>query len=211
MASFILVNIERFVSQPMYRLESCMREPGIFSLMGGTSYEEAENSAPAERVTALFDAYHTKIYRFLVGQGIDLSNAQELTQETFVRIFVALSKGDEIRSEQAWLFGVASKVAVDYWRRENRPMWVDLNSVSIREERFISSDPTPEAAAVEQQKLRRVAAAMASLPKEQRLSIHLRMQGCRYKEIAKVLGVSVTTVNTLLSSAVERLRSIANE
>ena len=188
-----------------------MREPGIFDLTSGSSFGGAANNAPAERVAELFEAYHARVYRFLVGQGIDLTNAQELTQETFVRMFVALSKGHEIKSEQAWLFGVASNLAVDYWRRENRPMWVDLNSVPVGEERFTSSDPTPEAAAVEQQKLRRVAVAMASLPKDQRLSIHLRMQGCRYKEIAKVLGVSVTTVNALLSSAVERLRSIANE
>ena len=70
---------------------------------------------------------------------------------------------------------------------------------------------TPEAAAVRSQRLRRVAALMAQLPKEQRLGIQLRMQGLRYRAIAKILGVSLSTTAEWLSSAVERLRNIADE
>jgi RNA polymerase sigma-70 factor (ECF subfamily) len=167
--------------------------------------------APTDHTAASYEAHRVKIYRFLVGQGLDPDNAQELTQEVFVQLFVALKGGRKIESEQAWLYRVASNLAVNYWRREGGPMWVELDSAQDVVENSSSLDSTPEMAAVEGQKLRRVAAAMANLPKEQRLSIHLRMQGLRYKEIAKVLGVSITTVNTLLSVAVERLRSTANE
>ena len=52
---------------------------------------------------------------------------------------------------------------------------------------------------------------MARLPKEQRLGIHLRMQGLRYRAIAKILGVSVSTTADLRSVAVDRLRSAADE
>jgi RNA polymerase sigma-70 factor (ECF subfamily) len=74
-----------------------------------------------------------------------------------------------------------------------------------------SKELTPEAAAVRNQRLKRVAVTLAHLPKEQRLGIHLRMQGLRYKDIAKILGVSIPTVSGLLSTAVERLRGTANE
>jgi RNA polymerase sigma-70 factor (ECF subfamily) len=178
-----------------------------------TTIRSSEIAAPAlhERVTALYDSYREKIYCFLVGQGLDPAKAQELTQDVFVRLFVALRGGKEIESERAWLYGVASKVAVDYWRREGRPMWVELDSMPSITDNLRSHELTPEAAALRGQKLRRVAAELARMPKEQRLGIQLRMQGLRYREIALILSVSVPAVSVLLSAAVERLRSLANE
>lgn len=164
-----------------------------------------------ERVAALYRAHREKIYGFLVGQGLVAAKAQDLVQDVFFKLFVALTKGSEIESEQAWLYGVASKLAVDYWRREGRSMWVELDAVPAMTENLRSKELTPEAAAVREQTLKRVADALARLPKEQRLGIHLRMQGLRYREIARILGVSVPTVSGLLSTAVERLRSTANE
>lgn len=164
-----------------------------------------------ERVAALYESHRDRIYRFLVGQGLEPARAQELAQDVFVRLFVALTKGSEIESEQAWLYGVASKLAVDYWRREGRSMWVELDATPAMTDSLRAKELTPEAAAVRNQRLRRVADTLSRLPKEQRLGIHLRLQGLRYHAIAKILGVSVSTAASLLSTAVERLRSTANE
>jgi RNA polymerase sigma-70 factor (ECF subfamily) len=165
----------------------------------------------AERVAALYEAHRERIYRFLMGQGLESSNAQDLAQDVFIKLFVAMTKGTEIASEQAWLYGVASNLAVDYWRREGRPMWVELDSFPAMADGLQSKEPTPDVVAAHKDRLQRIAIAMARLPKEQRLGIHLRMQGLRYRDIAKVLGVSVSTTAEWLSLAVERLRSAANE
>jgi len=164
-----------------------------------------------EQVAALYEAHRLAIYRFLAGQGLDNGTAQELTQDVFVKLFVAMEKGTEIQSELSWIYGVASNSAVDYWRREGRPMWVELDATPVLSETLRSAELTPEAAAARSERLRRVAKMMARLPKEQRLGIHLRMQGMRYRAIAEILGVSVSTAAEWLSIAVERLRSAANE
>ncbi|HZY62389.1 MAG TPA: sigma-70 family RNA polymerase sigma factor [Edaphobacter sp.] len=164
-----------------------------------------------ERVAALFETYRMKIYSFLVSQGLGPAEAQEATQEVFFRFFVAVEKGAEIEAEPRWLFRVASKLAVDYWRREGRPMWVELDALPDIVDSLRSQEPTPEAAALRAQRLTRVAAAIARLPNNQRLAIHLRMQGLRYREIAQILSLNITAVSDLLSTAVERLRSAANE
>ena len=169
------------------------------------------NLTPAERVAALYEAHRDELYRFLVGQGIEPATAQELAQDAFIKLFIAITKNTEIESGQAWLFSVASKLAVDYWRREGRPMWVALESFPDLVHTLQSSELTPEASAVREQRLQRVAKTLASLPKEQRLGVHLRMQGLRYHAIAKTLGVSKSTAAELVSIAVERLRSTANE
>ncbi len=178
--------------------------------VGEESTARADLTA-AERVAALYVAYREEIYRFLMGQGLESATAQELAQDVFVKLFVAVTKSAEIQSEVAWLYGVASKLAVDYWRREGRSMWVEFDSFPEMAGTLRSKDLTPEANAVRKQRLERVAATMARLPKEQRLGVHLRMQGMRYRAIAEILGVSVSTVAEWLSIAVERLRSAANE
>ena len=178
-----------------------------------SSHESAmsASSTPDERVAALYQANRERIYAFLVGQGLAPAKAQELTQDAFVNLFVALRKGKTIDMDLAWLYRVAAKLAVDYWRHEGRSMWVELESVPTVADNLRSKELTPEAAVVHLQKLKRVASALARLPKEQRLGIHLRMQGLRYRDIAKILNVSVPTVSGLLSTAVEHLRSTANE
>ncbi|MDE1162281.1 MAG: sigma-70 family RNA polymerase sigma factor [Acidobacteriaceae bacterium] len=165
----------------------------------------------SERVSVLYEAHRLAIYRFLVGQGLDPRTAQDVTQDVFVKLFTAVDRGMMIQSEQAWLYSVASKSAVDYWRREGRSMWVELDAAPAILESLRSPELTPEANAARSERLRRVAKAMASLPKEQRLGIHLRMQGMRYRAIAEILGVSISTTAEWLSIAVERLRGVANE
>jgi RNA polymerase sigma factor (sigma-70 family) len=191
-----------------------MNNTSIFGAAAAQADKESAMSAnltPAERVAALYEVHRDELYRFLAGQGIDPATAQELAQDAFVKLFVALSKNTEIESGQAWLFSVASKLAVDYWRREGRPMWIALESFPDLVHTLQSNELTPEATAVREQRLRRVANTLASLPKEQRLGVHLRMQGLRYHAIAKILGVSKSTAAELVSIAVERLRSTANE
>jgi RNA polymerase sigma-70 factor (ECF subfamily) len=159
-----------------------------------------------ERVIAVYEAHRENIYRFLVGHGLESAVAQEVTQDVFVDLFVALEKGADVSSEEGWLYTVAGRAAVDYWRRERRPVWVDFDLQANPTDDLPSAEPSPEAQAGYRERLCRLAAGMAKLPKGQRLCIQLRMQGLRYREIAKLLGVSTSTAAEWLVSAVDRLR-----
>ena len=164
-----------------------------------------------ERVAALYEDHRDEIYRFVMAQGLEPAKAQELAQDVFVKLFISLKRGTEISSERAWLYSVAARLAVDYWRREGRPMWIELDSMPAIADNLRSSEMTPEASAVWRQRLQRVATMMAHLSREQRLAVQLRLQGLRYRAIAEILGVSVSTTAEMLSTAVERLRSTAHE
>jgi RNA polymerase sigma-70 factor, ECF subfamily len=163
-------------------------------------------SGVGERVIAIYETHRENIYRFLVGHGLESAVAQEVTQDVFVDLFVALEKGTDVSSEEGWLYTVASRAAVDYWRRERRPVWVDIDLDANPAADLPSAEPSPEAQAGYRERLCRLAAGMAKLPKGQRLCIQLRMQGLRYREIAKLLGVSTSTAAEWLVSAVDRLR-----
>jgi len=171
----------------------------------------AQPDAVKERVSALYEKHRNGIYGFLVAQGLPLTCAQEVAQDVFVKLFVTLRDGVEVTSEQGWLYGVAAKSAVDYWRREGRSIWVELDGGDFNTEPLSSSEPNPEEAATQTQRIRHVASELLKLPKEQRLCIHLRSQGMRYREIGEILGVSVSTVSEWLSIAVQRLRGVAHD
>lgn len=167
----------------------------------------SQTSSLQERVVALYEAHRDGIYRFLVGHGLSPAEAQEATQDVFVDLFVELEKGTTVTSEQGWLYAVAGRIAVDYWRRERRSITAQVDFGASPVANLPSTEPSPETQAGNLERLRRLAASLAKLPKEQRLCVQLRMQGLRYREIAKVLGVSISTAAEWLVSAVERLRS----
>jgi RNA polymerase sigma-70 factor, ECF subfamily len=173
---------------------------------GLVRHSSSDAAGVQERVIAIYEAHRESIYRFLVGHGLERAVAQEVTQDVFVDLFVALEKGIQVNSEEAWLYTVAGRAAVDYWRRERRPIWVEIDLDTNPAANLPSAESSPEAQAGNRERLCRLAAGVARLPKEQRFCIQLRMQGLRYREIAKLLGVSTSTAAEWLVSAVDRLR-----
>jgi len=164
-----------------------------------------------ERVGQLYLAHRDEIYRFLTGQGLPATAAQDIAQEVFLQLLLTLRQGSTVASEQAWLYRVAANRAVDYWRRERRLMLVELDAEQSLAESLESADARLDERAAEEQRMRRLAAEIRRLPKEQRMCVLLRSQGMRYREMARILGVGVSTAADWLVTAVERLRSIVHD
>lgn len=181
----------------------------IMQAISNAALSKADNLH--KRVTVLYETHRDGIYRFLVAQGIPPSVAQEVTQDVFVKLFIALRDNVEITSEQGWLYSVAARSAVDHWRREGTPIWVELDAANAGTGVFTSDELGPEALAIQAENLRRFADALIHLPKEQRMCVQLRSEGLRYREIATILGVAISTASEWLSTAVERLRRAAHE
>lgn len=184
--------------------EHRLSDDSALSQIGTPATEECK-----ARVSALYETHRDGIYRFLVGQGLNPTVAQEVTQDVFLDLFMALQKGTRMRSEQGWLYAVAGRAAVDQWRRERRTR-VDFDSESSAMASVASADPTPEAQTEHKERLTRLADGLRNLPNEQRLCIQLRAQGLRYREIAKILRVSTSTAAEWLATAIGRLRQQAN-
>jgi len=171
----------------------------------------SENEILNHRVTQLYEAHRDGIYRFLVAQGLPVAEAQEIAQDVFVRFLVAVQDGGQIISERGWLYTVAAKCAVDHWRRESRSCWIQLDLNPPIAETLNSPEPSPEAQASNAEQVRRVADAILKLPREQRMCIQLRSQSLRYREIAEILGVGVSTVADWVAIAVKRVRGVVND
>ena len=109
------------------------------------------------------------------------------------------------------MYRVAANRAVDYWRGERRSLVVELDGENTLSETLESTESRPDERAAEKQRMACLAAEIARLPKEQRMCVLMRSQGMRYREMARILGVGVSTTAEWLMTAVERLRSVVHE
>jgi RNA polymerase sigma-70 factor (ECF subfamily) len=159
-----------------------------------------------EQVTRAFEHSRDDVYRYLLTLGLRPPQAQEATQEVFLRLFVALEKGDLIQNERAWIFRVAHNLGVDLQARERTlPLDPEVQA-SLRD-----THRGVEMTLIEQQRMSRIREAWKTLSGQQRQCLHLRAEGLRYREIAEAMGISISSVREFLSRAILRLQKAVYE
>jgi RNA polymerase sigma-70 factor (ECF subfamily) len=153
-----------------------------------------------ERVEQIYEAERDSIYRYLLYFGVPAGRAQELAQDSFLKLYLKMSKGEEIENPRAWLFRVAHNFALRSHGRE--PAFDDVDaSLHLRE-----PSPDPERALILRQRREGLQDAIRALSPQQRNCLHLRVKGLRYREIADVIGISTSAVGEFLRRAVTRLK-----
>jgi RNA polymerase sigma-70 factor (ECF subfamily) len=157
---------------------------------------------PEQAVAELFEAAREDVYRYLLTLGLVPAQAQEATQEVFLRLYAALRKGQRIGNTRAWIFRVAHNHGLNLRGQERR--WSPFDPGL--ETRVPSAAGSPEQRLIERERNRHLGSALASLSPQQRQCLHLRTEGFRYREIAAILHISDSSVGEFLRRAIVRLR-----
>jgi DNA-directed RNA polymerase specialized sigma24 family protein len=90
-----------------------------------------------ERVRGLFEQLHVPVFRYLLRKTRDSGRAEEITQETFLRLFRHLRENRLLDNPKAWVFTVANNLAIDASRDESHIKDLDETSWrNIEESRF---------------------------------------------------------------------------
>ncbi len=155
----------------------------------------------------LVERYQGEVYGLtlrILGRPED---AEDVTQETFLRAFRALGRYDPTRPFGAWLHTIASRLCIDHHRR-NRAKFISLTQPeegTSGEERTIElTDPAdrPDEEVEKSELARRLDALVQQLPPDSRAAILLRhQQDLPYEEIARVLGVPIGTIKARIHRA----------
>ena len=155
-----------------------------------------------ERVAAIYEAMREDVFRYLVYLGIEPDQAQELCQETFLRLYAKLRDGEQIDTVRGWVFTIARNCAHNsrQYARNVRPL------DPVIESRASSSDLNPEQQFLQGEKMRRLRRAFTTVSPQQKHCLYLRSEGFRYREIAQILGIGTSTVGEFLRRAIDRLR-----
>ena len=154
----------------------------------------------------LIERYQSQIYSLALRMVRRAEDAEDLTQETFVRMFRALARYDPARPFAAWLFTIASRLCIDHIRRRKvSPISLTQRERGSEEEYEIEvEDPglRPDEVATHAEESRRTADLIASLPPHYRIVVILRhVQDLSYEEIAEALHLPLGTVKARIHRA----------
>lgn len=159
----------------------------------------------AEKVLVYFEQLRLPVFRYLLRKTHDTGRAEDLTQETFLRLCRHLRDNKPLENPQAWLFTVANNLAVDVARSEGNSIDLDERTWREIEESRSALPPDPESLLIQNERLDRLQIAVLNLTPLQRECLHLRAEGLRYREIAELLAISISTVADAVRRATVRL------
>ena len=150
----------------------------------------------------LFERYHVKLYNFFYRLTGDAGLSEDLTQEVFLRI---LKYRQSFRGESkftTWMYQIGRNVHIDHIRKKRPEM-----PLEDKWEEEIAPEPQPEEATSIEQDEALLDKALALLPAAKKEILVLsRFQGMKYKDIAQLLGCSLSTVKVQVHRAIKDLR-----
>jgi RNA polymerase sigma-70 factor, ECF subfamily len=172
---------------------------------------EAESLAIAsmDDVGALFGTYHDRMYRYLLSLVHDPSEAEDLTQETFLR---AYSHRDSLRDPNAvrgWLYRIATRVCLDCLRQRVALVSIDGEEGVRSVDSVASESPSALETAEREETGVCVQRCLDFLSDSYRAVILLHeAHSLTSEEIAQLLGENVGTIKIRLHRARRKLREI---
>jgi RNA polymerase sigma-70 factor (ECF subfamily) len=158
----------------------------------------------AEAFEAVVTMHHAEIFRYLrrvIGRGGD---ADDLSQETFLRAYRAYRSLPRDANVRAWLFSIATNLAKNHFRSETRRRraYGEVRA-STRE----AVDFAPEAVLVSRETGALVEGIVGRLPLKQRLAFTQRkIHGLDYEAIGRSLGCSAESARAHVFQALRKIR-----
>ena len=159
----------------------------------------------------LVQRYQRPVFSVLMRVVRRAEDAEDLTQETFVRMFRALDRYDPERPFTAWLFTIATRLAIDHLRRRRVPtVSLTVAEPGSTEEHTIDVEdpgPGPDTITSDAEEERRARDLIDTLPEHYRIVVLLRhQQDLSYEEIAEALNLPLGTVKARIHRARALLR-----
>jgi len=148
------------------------------------------------------------IYRFIG----DRSQTKDLAQEVFLRVWQGAKTYKPEAKFTTWLYRITANLCLNELKSSRRKKWLQFPMSNLdhevqSEEDLPDNSPSPEDLLLAKERRRQIANALQSLPENQRMALILkRYDALSYEEIAKVIGCSVSAVESLLVRAKRTLQ-----
>jgi len=184
-----------------------MEQADILALPGAKwEAKYLEDSSLRHVTLEHYDREQVSLHRYLSFLGVDRETSREIVQESFLKLHEHLLAGGDRRNLRAWLYRVAHNLARNAQIAFSRSRTDSLPDLAV-------ADPPANAPSVEEEllseeRMTRFRQAMAQLSAAQKDCLVLRAQGFKYREIAEVLSLSVSTVGENVQRGLERLKEL---
>ncbi|HDZ26746.1 MAG TPA: sigma-70 family RNA polymerase sigma factor [Candidatus Aminicenantes bacterium] len=158
----------------------------------------------------LVDTYSKRIFNMAYQFAGSYQEAEDLTQDIFLKLYNSLSKFDFKRNFSAWLLTIARNYLIDQYRRTK---WEKQTRDNFNDH-YLTSEAfeNPEEGAVKEENKRTVWQGINNLTSEIRMAIILRdIQGKQYEEIAEIMSLPLGTVKSRINRGRLQLAKILKE
>ncbi len=157
--------------------------------------------------------YKGRLFSFILRMVKDPTLAEELTQETLIRVYIHAAKYREIAKFSTWVFTIATNLVRNKMRqRSRRPRVISLNSAPDDDEMPVdppdmTADPSE---GIHREELARlINDATSRIPEKYRIPFLLReVEQLSYEEIQQVTGLKLGTVRSRINRARNRFRQL---
>jgi len=163
----------------------------------------------------LVERYQERLLNFIYRTIGDRDRAEDLVQETFVRVYRHLHRFDQTKKFSTWAYTIASNLAKNELRNRSRTPLVLFQAMrkswdaDHRPLEFEDSTYAPDDLFRKRNLRATVEAAVSELPEHHRVVFVLReMEGKTYEEISEITGVTLGTVKSRLNRARNRFARI---
>lgn len=153
----------------------------------------------------IFNCYSKKVYHFVLGYVKEPAEAEDITQNVFIKIWSAKITLDIHKSFDGFIFTIAHHMVMDFFRQHNA-IFKSESIDTVTNERFVSNSSSDDL--LNQHQLESVyKKAVDTLPpRRQQIFLLSRHSGLSNIEIAKFLHISVKTVENQMTAALSALR-----
>lgn len=178
-----------------------------------------EPAAPMKEInsTSVAERYRTTMFQYILRLVRDPAQAQDLTQETFLRVHRRLGDLQDLGALESWLYRIATNVCYDWFRQADQRPYIEplvFGDDGTHEERPLADEATlrPDQLLEQNSMSECVLQLLARLPSAQRTVLLLHdLQGHTDPEIAAQLGLPLQNVKMRLHRARVRLKAALAE
>lgn len=165
-------------------------------------------TADESEVSGMFDELRRPLFRYFLCAGLSREDADEGIQETFLRLHQHLRKDGDRSNLRGWIFQVARNLARNQHKSARIRRTEALDGNWERRNSFPDPQGSPEDQAIRGERMRGLQSSMEMLTPQQRECLHLRASGLRYREIAEILGIGISSVGEMVQRAAARLNEV---
>jgi RNA polymerase sigma-70 factor, ECF subfamily len=162
-----------------------------------------------EAFEAIFQIYERQIYGFIYRMMGNAEDANDLTQECFIRAYKALPQTTTDLNISAWLHRIASNACLDVLRRRQRIRWMPWESHKHEHLLHGKSLDEPESTALRTETQVQVQEVISRMSPRNRMALILReYEGMSCEDIGQIMGLSRSAVKSVLFRGREEFRKI---
>lgn len=163
---------------------------------------EALKKGDLQQASLLFERYHKPLFNFLAKMTLEREQAEDLTQNVFLRMIRYRTSYKEGMKFKSWIYQVARNVFSDYYQatKNKRADFVEVEKIA---DRIMDNEENSQF----EEKEQLLHQSLALLNEEQReLLVLTRFKHLKYEEVAQLMDTSVANIKVKVHRAIGKLR-----